>query len=252
MIDLCKHAIALHFLNPGDAVIDAGAFIGSYSFFYRKIVGSKGLVFAYEPQPPAIGILKSRLKGVQNILVREKAASSSDGEKIAMKIYLGRLDQGCTVEPLLMSPERMPGSTTVVEVETERLDSVLPLLAGRPLSLIKIDTEGHESNVIRGAMELIRLHQPLIVMEYGFIPGKFEPTTIGQLEGQGYTCFDLKTMESASPGYISLLPTDIVAVPACKLDAFRRFAKALPKSPFLLKARLVKKLSFCVLRGWFG
>ena len=237
MIDLRKHAIALHFVKPGDAVIDAGAFIGSYSFLYRKMVGSRGLVFAYEAQPRAADMFKAKVqtKKIRNIIVREKAVSSTNGEKLAMKVYADKMEQSCTVEPLLMNEERMPGNTIVVKVETEKLDTLKNRLGGRALSFIKIDTEGHESQVIEGAAELIVQHQPFIVMEYGFIPGSFEPTTLFQLQELGYTCFDLRTMQKVLPGYVSLLPTDLVGVPKTQVEVFLQFFSSLPSNPILLK-----------------
>lgn len=237
MIDLRKAAIAFHFVKLGDVVIDAGAFIGSYSFLYTKMIGPKGLVFAYEPQPVAVEEFKNRVcrKGIENVIIRQKAVSSVNGKKIGMNIYLEKLDQSCTVEPLLMNEERMPGDTTLIEVETECLDSMMDQIGERKISFIKIDTEGHESEVIKGAGKLIERHQPLIAFEYGYIPKKFEPTTIAQLQILNYTCFDLKTMNQVEPQYISLLPTDLIAVPQHQLENFILFSSRLSKYRFLLK-----------------
>lgn len=250
MIDLRKHAIALHFVQPGDVVIDAGAYVGSYSLFYGKLVGRKGQIFSYEPQQLAVQLFESKIKAkkIKNIEIYNKAVSSVDGKKIPMKVYQNKLDQSCTVEPLLMNEGRMPGDTSVVLVETEKLDTLLPKMGKRKCSFLKIDTEGHEGEVLKGAKQLIASHRPFIALEYGFIPGEFEPNTIAQLQESGYTCFDLKDLQQVSPGYLSLLPTDLIAVPQEKVDVFKKVLKSLPSHPFLLKLWIGRKLGLRLLK----
>ena len=240
-IELRKYALALRFIRPGDVVIDAGAFVGYFSFLYSRFVGSDGIVFAYEPQPQALHLFANEVKkrNIQNIRICERAASYVSGQTVAMKVFSDSAEQSCTIEPGLMDPSRMPGSTAMIEVQTEALDSLEDDIGKKHLSFIKIDTEGHEDKVIEGAETLLRKHNPIVIMEYGFVPDRYEPNTIEQIGKMGYICFDIKNMIRVHPGYVSLSPTDLVAVPSKKMEGFREFLPDLLSMPPSLRLKIL-------------
>jgi FkbM family methyltransferase len=213
-LEIHKAMVATTFTKPGDLILDVGSHIGEYSLFYKNLVGNSGLVISYEASPYIFEYFKNRLKSlkVPNILIKNKAVSSINNKKILMKVYKEIGPACCTVEPDLMYEERMPGNTEMVEIETEKLDDLLKIDNLPILTFIKIDVEGHEHAVIDGARETLLLNRPLVIFEYGFITGLFEPQTIKQMEDLGYECYDLENNQRVYPGYTKSL-TDLLAIP---------------------------------------
>jgi FkbM family methyltransferase len=156
--------------------------------------------------------------GITNIIPKNRAISDSTNSVLYMKIYPNRTDsESCTVEQLLWNEERMPANTKIVEVLTEKVDDILKNEMLPPVRFIKIDTEGHEHAVIRGARELLLMHRPLVIFEYGYQKGFWEPDTIRQMEEVGYICYDCNTDKRVHPGYgneaVPYLLTDVLAIP---------------------------------------
>ncbi len=224
-----KHKIANYCIKPGDLVIDVGANVGNYAFEYSSMAGPSGLVIGYEANPYVFEYFASRTSwwnpasNQNNILPRQKAVSNASGLKLTMKVYENDPVLGSgTVEPIHWNEGRMPGKGKLVEVETEKLDDLMPL--NRSLHFIKIDVEGHEYAVIEGAKQLLINNRPVVIFEYGFILGYWEPNTISQMENLGYVCFDLRNDEQVRPGY-EVGCTDLLAVPVERLE---EFSKLLP------------------------
>lgn len=227
-LDHHKEAIATYCIKPGDLAIDVGANAGVYTFPCSVLVGETGLVIAYEANPYVFAYLTGRInwwvsaRGINNIISKEKAASNSTNEKILMKVYPGDDLLGCgTVEPYHWNETRMPGLGELVEVETEQLDDLLRSYESMPITFIKIDVEGHEHAVFDGAKKILTLYRPVVIFEYGFTPGVWEPSTIAQIEEMGYACFDLRNDQRVAPRYASG-GTDLLAVPIERLEEFTR------------------------------
>ncbi|MGD2169794.1 MAG: FkbM family methyltransferase [Chlamydiota bacterium] len=212
--------IAAYWIHPGDTVLDLGAHIGSYALYYDKLVKVTGRVLAYEASPLVYGHLLARISSlpVTSISTINKAVSDSSNKLIPMKVYLNDVKPQCaSLEPKLWSEERMSGDTAIIDAVTEQLDDLLKDDQIQPIRFIKIDVEGHEHAVIKGAKQLLLTHRPLVIFEYGFQKGYWEPNTIQQIEELGYVCYDCNTDKRVHPGYGSLstpyLLTDILAIP---------------------------------------
>lgn len=228
-LEMRKQFIASYFLKTGDSALDIGAYLGTYSFFYNFLVTNKGCVMAFEPSPAAFYPLQEMLRqrGNLNILLQQKAISTTAGQKLVMEIHPGTLYQNSTLESALMN--RTSGSNALIEVETESLDHIFESgdASIQCLKLIKIDSEGHETAILEGGKKLIHFLRPIIIFEYGVDPGIFEPRSIEILEGLGYVCYDLMYMNLVHPGYQHLTGTDLLAVPSEKLEEFERHVKPL-------------------------
>lgn len=212
--------ITAYWVNKGDTVLDLGAHVGTFSLFYSRLVGAKGTVVAYEASPPIYNHMVNRFGAVwPNIIPRNRVVSDTTDQTILMKIYPNDIaPQSSTVEQLLWNKERMPGNTLIVEVLTEKVDSFIKnhdTLS--PVRFIKIDTEGHEHAVIRGATKVLLEHRPLVIFEYGYKKGSWEPNTVRQMEDLGYICYDCNTDQLVHPGYgddaVPYLLTDLLAIP---------------------------------------
>lgn len=132
-------------MAPGDVVIDIGAHVGVFTLKAAKAVGEKGQVVAIEPEPGNVALLRQNIarNGTENVIVIDKAVSSYKGEA---KLNLSDLSS-CTslVQPLLYS------SGNCIEVETDSLDNIVSELGLSRVDFIKIDAEGSEPEILKGA-----------------------------------------------------------------------------------------------------
>jgi FkbM family methyltransferase len=139
--------------NEGETVVDVGAHIGLYSLIAAKRVGSSGKVIAIEPDPENFKILKKNilLNQLSNIEPLECAVYSA---REKLKLFLPELDQGRTIFNTVMQ-ERAGASSNFLEVEANTLDNILGSLQTTELSWIKIDVEGAELEVLKGAVNTL-------------------------------------------------------------------------------------------------
>ncbi len=137
---------------PGSAIIDVGANIGNHAVFFGAILDAP--VYAFEPHRPNYDLLE------MNIL-----ANGLEGRVIPACCAIGDSDGTGSLHP---GPVTNFGTTKVTlgagEVPVRRLDSVA---IGRPVGLLKVDVEGAEAAVLRGAAGLIRAWLPDVIVEAG-------------------------------------------------------------------------------------
>jgi len=132
--------------SPGKTFVDVGAHVGHYAVRLSRHYGE---VIAIEPDPYNFeGLLKNlELNHVKNVRAFDLAASSKRGNSILYSAGMGsRLD-------VVRLHKR------VYNVQTDLLDNLVDR-AG----VVKIDTEGHELEVLKGAPRLIA-QKPLFVIE---------------------------------------------------------------------------------------
>jgi len=148
-------------VTKGDTVIDVGANWGLHTLYLSRLVGTSGRVIAVEPYPPAFDDLQWHVAAnhCSNITALPVAISDRNGECLFLpgeSGSTGRLDE---TRPDLASPS---GAITVT---IRTLDSVIEFLEPGRLALIKIDVEGAEGLVLRGAEQLTREFRPYFVIE---------------------------------------------------------------------------------------
>jgi len=141
-----------HLVDPRKSAIDAGASVGTYSYFLRKYAKA---VRAYEPNPD----LASRLqKLMPDVLVRQVALSDAIGE-LTLAVPLDRT--GRLLHELGSVAQTFDGVIRQFRVQCSTLDSEEIADVG----FIKIDVEQHEREVLRGALATIRRCRPVILIE---------------------------------------------------------------------------------------
>jgi len=149
-------------LSPGDTAIDVGANIGYFTLLAGRLVGSRGRVVAFEPNPEMVRRLTGNvaLNDYQaRVTAHPWALSDVDGPAHLYVPTTGRDDPGEA------SMRRQRGWDGVEEqaVVARRLDDLWDHGAVR---LIKLDVEGAELQVLQGAREVIRIHRPHVICEY--------------------------------------------------------------------------------------
>jgi FkbM family methyltransferase len=137
---------------PGSAVIDVGANIGNHAVFFGAFLNAP--VYAFEPYQANHDLLEMNI-----------VANRLEGQVISACVAIGDGDGVGSLHP---GPCSNLGTTRVAfgagEVPVRSLDS---LSISGPIGLLKVDVEGAEVAVLRGATALIRAWQPDIVVEAG-------------------------------------------------------------------------------------
>ncbi len=147
-------------VNQGDVVIDIGANIGYYTLIFAKLVGEKGKVFAFEPDPTNFQLLKKNVEinGFHNVILEQKALSDNSG-----KMMLSLNDENTAGHHLDFKKEN---TTNSIEVGVLSLDEYF-LNKNIDINFIKMDVEGAESNVIKGMTNILKNSKDLkMIVEY--------------------------------------------------------------------------------------
>jgi FkbM family methyltransferase len=147
-------------LQPGSVFYDVGAHIGIVSMFGAQLVGTKGVVFAFEADPDNARRIEEHVSrnSLHQIRVMPCAVWSSSG-----RIRFERASaQSSRNEGAVATDPSVSGQNTV-EVEAVALDE---LARENPLpTLIKIDVEGAEADVLRGSEEVFARAKPVLICE---------------------------------------------------------------------------------------
>lgn len=154
-------------LGGGGAFIDVGAHHGAYSLNAARLLGEAGQVLAIEPNPRAAELLRRQaaLNSLSNITIIEKACGSS---RNTMTLYVS--PDSNTGMTSLSYENAVRGSLEFTpakhDVEIVPLDLIVSENLKAPtIALIKVDTEGAETEVIRGAAGVIRKYKPWLLLE---------------------------------------------------------------------------------------
>jgi FkbM family methyltransferase len=172
-------------LRPGDLAVDVGANHGWYSVLMGAAVGPSGRVWAVEPLPPLLAELRRNvdLNDSLPIEVKEIALGAEDGE---LEVHL--------FEGL---PHGHASASTLGRDDYESFKAPMKTLDGiagdeRP-ALIKIDVEGGEREVLRGAQQVLgRDDAPILMLEVNHETSAafgYEPHELIDLlpDGPGYS-----------------------------------------------------------------
>lgn len=145
-------------LSPGMTFVDAGACYGIYTLAASKIVGSAGSVLAFEPAPRAFRILQKNvsLNSLPNVTAYSLALTTSSGKALLYR----HPNVGCDS----LGKDDSFTSTSEV-IATESLDSVLGKTLVSRVDVIKIDVQGAEEWVLRGATEVLNSNHPVVIFE---------------------------------------------------------------------------------------
>ena len=145
--------LSKNILKKGDTFVDVGCNIGKYSIIMSKHVGSAGRVYSIDADSENILALKKNiaLNGLTNIKIIDKAVSTI--EKIG-QFYQTRWSGMGSLESTLKNSK-------AITVQITTLDNILQSV--ERISLMKIDVEGEEANVLLGARSILTKTDNIII-----------------------------------------------------------------------------------------
>ncbi len=135
--------LILPHINPGDWVVDGGAFIGDHTIAYLKAVGPEGKVYAFEPNPAAYSCLYHNCSDAVTF-----NAGLSDREYFAEYKF-----------------DTNAGASHVGELEGNVHLFTLDSLNLRRCDFLKLDIEGCEYEALLGASKTIKEYRPVMWIE---------------------------------------------------------------------------------------
>src|ERR671921_338085 len=145
--------------KQGDIVVDIGAHIGLYTIISSKRVGTNGKVVAIEADPGNFEMLNRNIKLNQltNVIPLNYAVYSKETK---IKLYLPDEESGYTMHHSIMSnyvftKYKDKTEDKFVEVSANTLDYFLQLEGITDVNWIKIDVEGAEFEVLKGAHNVL-------------------------------------------------------------------------------------------------
>jgi FkbM family methyltransferase len=147
--------IFTHFVRREAIVLDVGANIGAHTVPLAQLVGSGGVVVAFEPQPVLHQILGANLvlNSIPNVLTYAMALGNCEGE---CKIPIFDYSQSHNFGGISMDMVEEGESVPLGKLDTFQLERV---------DFIKLDVEGFESKVLEGATETIERCHPIMYVE---------------------------------------------------------------------------------------
>jgi FkbM family methyltransferase len=170
-------------VRSGQVVVDLGANIGYFTLLLAKLVGPRGHVVAFEPDPTTFRLLERNVRenGYTNVVLHRQAVADRCGSAL---LYLNPDNPGD--HRLVDGADRES-----VEVDVISIDEALPELRTR-ISWVKMDIQGAELAALRGMRTLLGTNREMgIVME--FCPraladfGEQPEEVFELLEGSGFT-----------------------------------------------------------------
>ena len=189
------HELFREVLRPGMVVVDVGAHHGLFTQLAAALVGPSGRVWAFEPAPANFRVLRAAVRAFPQVVPVQAALSDRHGEAWLT------LDRDNSTQHSLEASNvgtrarrRRVRALTLVEALPADLDR---------LDLIKIDAQGFDGAVLKGARALLKRHHPRVVFELwpaGWRAAGYEPDAVlASLASLDYALFKLSAKGGRRP-----------------------------------------------------
>jgi FkbM family methyltransferase len=193
--------------KQGDIVVDIGAHMGRYTIISSKRVGANGKVVAIEAHPSNFEMLKSNIKLNQltNVTPLNYAVYSKETK---IKLYLPDEESGYTMHHSIMSnyvftKYKDKTGDKFVEVSANTLDYLLQLKGITDVNWVKIDVEGAEFEVLKGAHNVLSNSKDISLLIEVHGTDTYEPI-IESLRSYNFKIDFEKTYENGEKHIIAL------------------------------------------------
>jgi FkbM family methyltransferase len=202
------------FIKADSVILDVGANIGMLTMPFARAAG-RGHVWSFEPDPNNRARLAEHvgLNALGNVTVLpvglgERSGSFELYKVVASNSGMNRILQGTAADPAL------PHAT----IHVERLDDLWPTLGAARLDVMKIDVEGFEFSVLRGARATIERFQPVLFIE--LVDGNLRENgasaaeLVAWLSSLDYSILEAESGRPLDPLTLADCRLDVLALPA--------------------------------------
>lgn len=186
-------AVMRRVVAPGDTVLDIGANIGYFTAILAECVGAHGNVHAIEALAPLYELIKKSRShnGWNNVHIYNCALGD---KKDSVFFLINSINPGgsCIISPAEAAVKMRVRPQSVIKVHTDTLDDLL-LTKGAlaRVDYIKMDVEGAEDAVLRGAQKLIAKYKPKMTIEFSPIRYRMQGIdpvgVLRRLQDMGYS-----------------------------------------------------------------
>lgn len=147
-------------IQPGEIAVDVGAHKGSYLYWLSQ-AAAPGKVVAFEPQPTLAEYLRTQCAAarLKNVVVEAAGVSDQPGH-LTLHVPGGSTSQGASFEGAILNQQECRSYSVPVVTLDDYFQSRTQRIAA-----IKIDAEGHEFAVLRGAQEILTQDAPCLIVE---------------------------------------------------------------------------------------
>lgn len=203
-------------VRRGDTVIDIGANLGYYSWFFSRLAGPDGKVYAVEPVKPICSVLRHNLRKCPNVEIYNYALGGEEKEVTMGNDSVRGEEHFATGQNFVLGADET-GRAHAQNEFAAHMCRGSELFAGlERLDMIKCDIEGYEGVVIREMEPVIDKHKPLVLLESG---GESRKMLTEFFEAKGYAAFVLvRGRLRNAAGYDD---RDIVFVPPSRMDGLK-------------------------------
>lgn len=209
LIDILRGVLKKNQIGIGSA-IDVGAHTGKFS---EQLVFSKlfDRVCLFEPNPQNFVALKRRFAHQEHMALHNCGVGSSGGRAQL------QFDSNTATGSLLPYADDYAhhGAVQILEVPVVSLDAFFNDFSYQRINLLKIDTQGFDLEVLRGAVETLAHHRPVVVVELLYLPLYSGQASLDEIQTfmreQGYVLHTLINIHNTPEGRIGF--ADGVFVP---------------------------------------
>lgn len=178
----------LRLVRPGMVVLDVGMHVGYYTTLFARLVGERGEVHAFEPTPSTRTIAARNVARFKQVVVHPEALWSCE-RVVKFRDYGPKWLAFNSFTEAKTDQEIPPPQE--FDVTTGTLDQFRQR-RGKTISLIKIDAESAELEILRGAATMLKVDRPLLTVEVGDVGANIQSRALHEhLAAAGYRAWEL-------------------------------------------------------------
>ncbi|HLG12625.1 MAG TPA: FkbM family methyltransferase [Dehalococcoidia bacterium] len=156
-----RHVVALlrRFVRPGFVAYDVGSHIGYLTLVLSRLVGDSGHVYSFEPDPANLSALSRnvRINGISNVTLVGRAVTDRETSLRFAAFRYSLVNH--------IAGKNEPADASLITVPATSLDHFVYEENGDVPAVIKLDVEGAEADVLRGARRLLAEARPILIAE---------------------------------------------------------------------------------------